>query len=320
MSGPGTPPAARVVELEIAQISVRLSAERLDLPLVVPAAVEPFVRPVGGPPDIELSVDWMGEQTERAGLAGSHLVFDSDQLWRLFRGPGPAKDWIFRLASGRFGPRAYRLARLTAGFERGTIYVDRRSAYAEGVYPLEYPLDELLWIHMLGARRGACLHACGVVDVDGAGYLFVGQSGAGKSTTARLWTATRPISILSDDRVIVRADGDGFTLHGTPWHGDGPFARPGNAPLRAIFLLAQAPRTELLALPPARAVGRLLAASFLPFHDAQLVANAAELLSAAVLHIPCFELRFTPDASAVEIVAQGRSRGPELLEKEDLPC
>ena len=36
--------------------------------------------------------------------------------------------------------------------------------------------------------------------------LFVGHSGAGKSTTTRLWTAREDVEVLSDDRIIVRRD------------------------------------------------------------------------------------------------------------------
>src|SRR5215469_6722666 len=47
------------------------------------------------------------------------------------------------------------------------------------------------------------VHACGVEDSDGRAYHFVGQSGAGKPTTARLWHKARGIHVLSDDRIIL---------------------------------------------------------------------------------------------------------------------
>src|SRR5207237_1422736 len=50
------------------------------------------------------------------------------------------------------------------------------------------------------------LHGCGIVGPGGASNLFVGHSGAGKSTTTRLWTALGGVEVLSDDRIIVRRD------------------------------------------------------------------------------------------------------------------
>ena len=77
---------------------------------------------------------------------------------------------------------------------------------ATSVAPLEYPLDELLIMHRLTQERAIELHGCGIVRADGTGNLFVGHSGAGKSTTTRLWTEREDVEILSDDRIIVRRD------------------------------------------------------------------------------------------------------------------
>ena len=73
--------------------------------------------------------------------------------------------------------------------------------------PLEYPLDELLLQGLLARGRGAEIHACGIADGSGRGLLFVGQSGAGKTTMARLWEGERGITVLSDDRIILRRVG-----------------------------------------------------------------------------------------------------------------
>ena len=70
------------------------------------------------------------------------------------------------------------------GFTAGEVRLHR--PYFEGrepVEPLEFPLGELLFINHLHAHRtGVEIHGCGVIDRSGAGYLFAGQSGAGKTT------------------------------------------------------------------------------------------------------------------------------------------
>ena len=52
----------------------------------------------------------------------------------------------------------------------------------------QYPLDELLIMHRLTREKAIELHGSGIVRADGIGNLFIGHSGAGKSTTTRLWT------------------------------------------------------------------------------------------------------------------------------------
>ena len=61
-------------------------------------------------------------------------------------------------------------------------------------------------MHRLTQEKAIELHGCGIVGPGGASNLFVGHSGAGKSTTTRLWTAHEGVEVLSDDRIIVRRD------------------------------------------------------------------------------------------------------------------
>ena len=52
------------------------------------------------------------------------------------------------------------------------------------------------------------------------GYLFVGQSGGGKATTARLGQKARGIRDLSDDRIILWCLEARIRMCGARWHGE----------------------------------------------------------------------------------------------------
>jgi len=56
--------------------------------------------------------------------------------------------------------------------------------------PFSYPLDELIIINLLCRKYGLLVHSCGFVYKD-KGYLFIGSSGAGKSTMARILDRNR---------------------------------------------------------------------------------------------------------------------------------
>jgi hypothetical protein len=69
----------------------------------------------------------------------------------------------------------------------------------------------------LAPLGGVLVHACSV-ERDGRAYLFVGESGAGKSTIARL---SAPSLILSDEvSAVAPASGGGYRCHATPFWGD----------------------------------------------------------------------------------------------------
>jgi hypothetical protein len=172
--------------------------------------------------------------------------------------------------------------------------------------PLDYPLDEVLITHRLALEQAIELHGCGVVGTDGASNLFVGHSGAGKSTTARLWTSREDVEVLSDDRIIVRREGDRIVMYGTPWHGEEAYASPGSAPLSRILLLEQGRGNVLTRLSPSQAVGELFARSFVPFHRHEFVNSALEFLQDVVNEVPCYRYAFEPDQGAVERILEFR--------------
>jgi hypothetical protein len=238
-------------------------------------------------------------------------LFDSGGSWRLYRHD---EGFLFRFFSSAFGPVPYKTAHFTPDFSCGRVTLNRAFfANAATVDPLEYPLDELLVISLLARERGLELHACGLVDGP-TGYLFVGQSGAGKSTIARLWQDEGHAAILSDDRIVVRREPDGLWMYGTPWHGEAPLASPRRARIDAVFFLSHHAHDEALELRRAAAVTRLFAASFPPFHDSRALEFSLAFLESLVLRTPCFELRFAPTPAILQLVRDtaGGDRGVPL--------
>ncbi len=131
----------------------------------------------------------------------SPLAFDSGGVWTLRRS---ADELLFEFRSPRFGAVPYKIGRFRSDFSTGEVVLHRPYfPTARSFYPLEYPLDELIFTNLLSRRNGVELHGCGVVD-DDEGLLFLGFSGAGKSTLARLWRRHPGATILSDDRIILR--------------------------------------------------------------------------------------------------------------------
>ena len=164
--------------------------------------------------------------------------------------------------------------------------------------------DELLMIHRLACGEGVEMHAVGIVDDKGQGHLFLGHSGAGKSTTARLWKSESNAHILSDDRIILRQRDGRIWMYGTPWHGDAGIASPDAAPLSRIYLLEHASKTQLVSLSPGRAAAELFTRSFVPHHSQEGLQFTLRFLERVTREIPCSVFRFLPDKSAVEAICR----------------
>jgi hypothetical protein len=283
--------ARRTLRLRVGGLVLAVEADRPTPALEPPASARAFVVRRGG--DIRLR--YTEEPPPLPGRA--EPLFESGGVWRVER----VRDGLlysFRISSRR--PPLYKVVSIDEELREGRLHFDRSPRGPH--YALDYPLDELLFQHRL-ARDGAVeVHACGVVW-RGRTLLFCGRSGAGKSTTARLWRRHAPgTRLLSDDRVVLRPGAPAVRAFGTPWHGDGGFASPAEAPLGAVFFLRHGRRNRARPLGEAEAAARLLARSFPPPWDPVGRARALDTCAHAAGSVPAFELTFSPDRGAVEAV------------------
>lgn len=227
-------------------------------------------------------------------------VFDSGSLWRLFR---CGDEYRLEFRSNLSGDDPYKIATIPVDLGAKPVRVALQTRVTEfrSAYPLQFPLDELLVNAMLTQQGCIEIHACGVVDRNGDGYLFAGNSGAGKTTTALLWQ-NDAAEILSDDRIILRRHEDGWWMYGTPWHGEAEICSASRAPLRHIFLLDKARRNALQRVPAGAAVARLFSCAFPPFYDRTAVSSVIRILSEVVRELPPSSLAFVKDRSVVGFV------------------
>ncbi|MBS1839266.1 MAG: hypothetical protein JSS69_14445 [Acidobacteria bacterium] len=276
-------------------LSFGISSAVQDLQLTLDGSVIEFQTDAARNCDVEVEVGW----SERLALPDKKAAFESGGLWSAYAVDGGT---AFYFQTDYLGREPYKFAWFNNDFSHGHVSLLRRYYATEiPVYPLEYPLDELLMIHRISRGQGVEVHGCGVVTEDGVGRLFIGHSGAGKSTSSRLWLKQPGAQVLSDDRIIVRHDEDGaMRMYGTPWHGDAGLAAQANAPLRQIFLLEHGTTNEIIPLHPARAAAEIFTRVFVPHHNGVSLQETLAFIEKMVSAIPAARFRFRPDESAIE--------------------
>ena len=251
------------------------------------------------PPVISLQVHsgWFPD------LSGELVHFDTNHSWQLLQVDGKLAIQVHSPGRDPEDPaQPYQLGIFAPDFRSGDIYVaENQDDPGQFVFPFSYPLGELFMMSLLGTGLGMLFHAAGVID-QGKGYLFTGHGGAGKTTTANLWEKTPGATVVNDDKVIIRQVAGGFRLYGSPWHGEGGMALPDSAPLKKVFILKQASENYLAPLKPVQAAGLLLARTFVPLWDAEKISFSLKFLDELCRTVPCHELGFIPDSSAVEFV------------------
>jgi hypothetical protein len=175
------------------------------------------------------------------------------------------------------------------------------SVKGHGSPALAYPGMEVLYIDLLSQGRGALLHAS-AINYQGSGLAFVGKSGAGKSTMARLWMKGDLGEVLCDDRIIARRHDEAFWIYGTPWHGDLPAVSPASVPLERLYFLCHDVSNRVRPLRPAEVVSRLMGCIFAPWWDREGMAFTLAFLDGLAKEVPCYELGFLPEPGAVDFV------------------
>jgi hypothetical protein len=283
--------------LRVADICIGLEAESRVMEVAFCDTHAAFLAESASP-EIEVRAAW----SELSRGAAGDQVFDSGGSWRLARSNGHYVLDFFTPLRGRV---PYKRLTASRDWSRGRVDLHRDFYNTDQpVRPFDYPLDELLLVHYLSQRSGVIVHGCGIVEETGAGYLFVGHSGAGKTTTALLWNGLPGVTILSDDRIVLRRNEGRVLMHVTPWHGESRLSALGSAELKAIFLLEQGPTNEFSPVRPAEAAADLVARSFLAYHDGAGVAGVMSLFEQIVAEVPCLRFSFTPGPAAVEAVRE----------------
>jgi hypothetical protein len=283
--------------LEIARIKIRLRAADQRWKLGLLPEYLPFVctHECDEPADLDLTV-YCEELPE---ISCTDEGFHSGGAWAMEKS---GDRFVFRFESPSFDPPVYKLVIMSADFSHSDIYIRpvQGSIVGSTIFPIEFPLDELLVNHWLSKDRGVELHAC-AINFDGRALVCCGQSGAGKSTMARLWEEARRGEVLSDERVIIRDFGE-LEVYGTPWRGEARMALNNGCPVKAIFVLEHGPTNHLEPLKPADAASYLVARSFPTFWDSAGMEGTLDFIQRIVERIPCFKLGFVPDESVVSFL------------------
>ena len=277
------------VALRFGRHTLRYRPAHPGVKLVVAGPRLSFLQPDEARADVEIRCD-IGAVEPAPGAP----VFDAPGGWeaRGLADGGTEISFVGHLDSTeRFSPWA-RL-RHDAALSRAEFMLSPREG--GGRIEVGFPTDVYFVARHLARSGGVLLHASAVV-FEGGAYLFVGHSGAGKSTTA-MHALTIGAEVLSDDRTIVTMEPDGSVrAWGTPWHGSLRRATNLDAPVRGLFVIVQAAEDSVLPISAARALGETFVRLVHPSPDMGEVAQTFDTLQRIVTSVPVAELRQRPSA------------------------
>ena len=171
------------------------------------------------------------------------------------------------------------------------------------------------------AGLGTALFHSAVVSYKGRGYMFLGKSGTGKSTHARLWLKyVAGVELMNDDNPVVRFFDDGpdgaprAVVYGSPWSGKTPCYRNVQAPVGGIVLLSQAPYNKIVRLKGVQAYAALVTSISGKRWDKSVADGLHATENSLAKYIPVWYLECLPDEAAARLCCESVASTDVILE------
>jgi hypothetical protein len=160
---------------------------------------------------------------------------------------------------------------------------------------LLFLFPEILYAFILPRYNGLLLHGCAVMKKN-KGYCFIARSGGGKSTVAKLALKSN-ITVLNDDRVIIRKTGGCFRVYGNPWHGEVDKTKNQSTVIKEIFFLKKAAINKIAPISKGKAL-KILFTNIFSFPLNKDIIKQVFLLATEVIgRLACYTLQFKPTVS-----------------------
>lgn len=118
---------------------------------------------------------------------------------------------------------------------------------------------------VLESYNGCFFHSS-CLELDGEAYMFTAASGVGKSTHTRLWREYfgDRITMINDDKPLIRKIDGIYCVCGTPWMGKSDIGCNMISPIKAVYVLKRGRENHAVTVSPGKVIRQLMEATLLP--------------------------------------------------------
>ena len=222
--------------------------------------------------------------------------------WAVYR---KENGWVYLgiVEEGK-GERVYRVGIFNKDYTRGMIYgspIEAEAGSETGKSALSlFPTDQVWIAPLLADRNAFYLHSSAAI-INGKGLIFVGHSGAGKSTTLRMLEGRA--EILCDDRNILRRWDCGWKVHGTWSHGELPYVSSSSAPLHSVLILTKDTCNRIERITDKMGVWKLLLTTIVkPVVTSEWWQKELDAMEKLIDEVPVYRMHFDKSGEILEVL------------------
>ena len=220
--------------------------------------------------------------------------------WSIFE---TNENWVYRETDiDAIDHRILQVAVFDHDHSSGDIYhPDGYHFIKGGIRSLMLPsTDEIILPQVFASRSGCILHSSGI-EIGGNGFLFLGHSGAGKSTILDLLQDLG--RVLAEDRNILRHTPQGWQVYGLDLYRDKYKGSVAPAKAKGIFLLEQSLKNNIIPITNRHEIISCILPMVIKAATTREWWNRTlDLLEKVSQDIPIYHLQFEKSNSVQEII------------------
>jgi hypothetical protein len=165
---------------------------------------------------------------------------------------------------------------------------------------LKHALMNLFSSFIVYHNWGLLIHSSCVIE-NGKAHIFAGQSGAGKSTAAKL---SYPRNLLSDEATLVKITEEDVQIYNSPFRSEiEADSFSGNFSLASVQILFQALQNKREKVAKSDALFQLMDKVFFWSQSQEETSRIMKLLTLLVKKVPVYDLHFQKNNSFWELIS-----------------
>lgn len=180
------------------------------------------------------------------------------------------------------------------------------SPYDVPAHVLEFTALYRKYIYVVMDRYDAFFFHCSAISVDNQAVMFTATSGTGKSTHRNLWIKNfgNRVTVINDDKPIVRRINGVFYVYGTPWRGKEGMGCNIRVPAKALCFLSRAKENSIGKIDTISVVAKMLNQTVRPSQP-ELMGKLLDLIDGFLNQVDCYDLRVNMNDDAAVVAYNG---------------